>query len=314
MTLCSIDKRVNDKILKIYQLIFAVSRRLFSKSVANSNDALRTLAFESLSAEEQKLRSSLEQEVKTSFYIAGMALIKLNELRLYRSTHLSFEEFCQDVFGYSSDYAYLKMAAAKVYQNLIEHLRPRSDIPTNGRCLLPTRQRQLRSIVKAKLDLDAQVEVWNMAIALAEGTVPSSSIVSEAVNLYLAEDDTKPNPFKEGQICQIVVRGNSKLKGLGASWCIIEETCDRSCIVNTWNNQLEIPVNNLESQQYDDEQYRAIEDLGVRMTLLHQTGRLDNAALWILEGLAKLDKPYLTPLEEKLLRVLEDFYISHDVE
>ena len=289
-------------------------RKTFARSSRNSHDELRTRAFESLSIEEILLREALEQKVKTAFYVAGMALIELNELRLYRSTHLSFEEFCQDVFGYSSDYAYLKMAAAKVYQNLIEHLSPRSDIPTNGRCLLPTRQRQLRPIVKAKLNCEAQVEVWNMAIALAEGKVPSSSIVSEAVELYLAGDDAKLNPFQEGEICQIVVRGNSKLKGLGASWCIVEETCDSSCIVNTWNDRLEIPVNNLKSQKYDEQQYRAIEDLGVRMTLLHQTGKLDKAALWILEGLAKLDNPYLTPLEEKLLRVLEDFYLFHDEE
>ena len=282
-------------------------RKLFARSSKNSYDELRTPAFESLSIEEQQLRATLEQKVKTAFYVAGIALIELNELRLYRSTHLSFEEFCQDVFGYSSDYAYLKMAAAKVYQNLIDHL------PTNGRQIpLPTRQRQLRPIVKAKLDDDGQVAVWSMAIALAEQKVPSSSIVSEAVNLYLAEDDTKPNPFKEGEICQIVVRGNSKLKGLGASWCIVEETCDSSCIVNTWNDRLEISVNNLEPQKYDEQQYRAIEDLGVRMTLLHQTGRLDKAALWILEGLAKLDNPYLTPIEEKLLRVLEEFYLFHD--
>ena len=44
------------------------------------------------------------------------------------------------------------------------------------------------------------------------------------------------------------------------------------------------------------------------MTLLHQTGKLDKAALWILDGLAKLDESYLTPLEEKLLQVLEEEY------
>ena len=288
-------------------------RRSFTKSSKNSCDELRTRAFESLSIEEQKLRSSLEQEVKTAFYIAGMALIKLNELRLYRNTHLSFEDFCQDVFGYGSDYAYLKMAAARVYQNLIERLPPYEGKPTNGRQpILPTRQRQLRPIVKAKLNDDAQVEVWNIAVALAEGKVPSSSIVSEAVDLYLAGDNTKLNPFKEGEICQIVVRGNSKLKGLGGSWCIVEQVSNSSCIVNTWNDQLEISVNNLEPQKYDEEQYRAIEDIGVRMTKLHQTGRLDKAALWILEGLAKLDNPYLTPIEEKLLQVLEEFYLFHD--
>ena len=284
-------------------------RRSYSSSTANSKNELRITAFEPISIEEQKLRSSLEQKVKTAFYIAGLALIELNQLRLYRSTHLSFEEFCQDVFGYSSDYAYLKMAAAKVYQNLIDNL------PTNGRQqILPTRQRQLRPIVKAKLDDNAQVEVWSMAIALAEGKVPSSSIVTEAVNLYLAEDDTQPNPFTEGEICQIIVRGNNKLKGKAGSWCIVEEVNDAYCVVNTWNSQLSIPYRNLESKGFDEEEYRAIEDVGVRMTKLHQTGKLDKAALWVLNGLAKLDKPELTPLEENLLQVIEEFYISYDVE
>ena len=146
------------------------------------------------------------------------------------------------------------------------------------------------------------------AIALAEDKVPSNSIVTEAVNLYLAKDDTQLNPFVEGEICQIIVRGNNKLKGLRGSWCIIEEVNDSNCIVNTWNSQLSVPINNLESKEFNEEQYQAVEDIGVRMTNLHQTGKLDKAALWVLNGLAKLDKPDLTPLEEKLLQVLEEEY------
>ena len=280
------------------------------KASKTTKDELRLPIFESLSQREQELRLSLEQDVKTSFYRSGIALIKLNQLRLYRSTHLSFEEFCQDEFGYTSDYAYLKMAAAKIYQNLIDNLPP-----TNGRqTILPTRQRQLRPIVKAKLNDDAQVEVWKMAIALAEGKVPSSSIVTEAVNLYLVRDNTQINPFSGGEICQIVVKGNSKLKGLGGSWCIVERVNDSNCIVNTWNDQLEVPIHNLELKEFDEEQYQKIEDLGVRMTRLHQTGKLNKAALWVLDGLAKLDRPELTPLEEKLLRVLEDEYNLLDLD
>ena len=51
-----------------------------------------------------------------------------------------------------------------------------------------------------------------------------------------------------------------------------------------------------------------MEDLGVRMSLLQEKGSLDPAALWILNGLAKLDKPYLDPIEEKLLAFLEREY------
>ena len=280
-----------------------VSRRGKRRSSKSKSHELRIPAFEALNAEELMRRSRLIEQVGNAFYISGMALAQLKEERLYRNTHLSFDEFCQDVFGYGSDYAYLKIAAAKVYQNLLDYP------PTNGRQpILPTRQRQLRPIVKAKLEADAQVEVWHNAIALADGKIPSSSIVAQAVNLYLAEDDTQFNPFTEGEVCRIVVRGNSKLKGKGGSWCIVEEVGDRFCVVNTWNNQLTVPVDNLKSEDFDEEEYQAIEDVGVRMTKLHQTEKLDKAALWILEGLAKLDRPQLTPLEDKLLRVLEEEY------
>ncbi|MGK7897718.1 MAG: hypothetical protein AB4372_29900 [Xenococcus sp. (in: cyanobacteria)] len=42
-----------------------------------------------------------------------------------------------------------------------------------------------------------------------------------------------------------------------------------------------------------------------RMNQIHQTGNLDDAAIWVLNGLAKLSTPYLTDLAEKLLALLE---------
>jgi hypothetical protein len=273
------------------------------KSSSSQHNIGLKSAFSSLSAEELELRADLEHQVTSSFHTSGMALIQLNELRLYRNTHSNFEEFCLDVFGYSSDYAYLKMAAARVYQNLSDNL------PTNGRHFtLPTRQRQLRPIVKAKLDLNAQLEVWINAVALAEGKIPSSSIVAEAVRLYLAEDNKRENPFVTGEVCRIVVKGNSQLKGKGNCWCIVSQTLDTSCIVDTWCDEIEVPIENLESMDFDERQYQNLEDIGVRMTKLYETGSLDEAALWVLNGLSKLDRSYLTTLEEKLLRVLEAEY------
>jgi hypothetical protein len=287
----------------------SIQHQKHRRSRCGTLDELRTPVFTPLNAEEQKLRELYEIQVKTAFYTAGVALTRLQQLRLYRSTHTSFEEFCLDVFSFSRDYAYLMIAAAKVYQNLADNL------PTTGRQLpLPTKQRQLRPIIKARLDDDAQVEIWQMAIALADGKIPSSSIVAEAVNSYLAQNDTRPNPFQQGEVCRIVVGDNSKLKGLGGSWCIVESIGDCYCLVNTWNNQLSVPVNNLEARDFNQEEYQALEEDGVRMTNLHQTGKLDIAAMWVLNGLAKLERPYLTALEEKLLALLEAFYIYHDVE
>lgn len=55
-------------------------------------------------------------------------------------------------------------------------------------------------------------------------------------------------------------------------------------------------------------------DLGERMTALFQVGELDEAAKWLLQGLERLNRSRLNTIEERLLRVLEEFYLFHDVE
>jgi hypothetical protein len=287
-----------------------VSNRGKYRAAKSSNINLPLVpVFTPLSQDEQTIRAELEAKVKTAFYSAGMALIQLKQERLYRNTHLSFEEFCLDVFSFSSDYAYLKMAAARIYENLMLGLPSLANQPTIGRHLpLPTRQRQLRPIVKAKLDPNAQVEVWTMAIALAGGKVPTSQIVLRAVQLYLAQNNLTDNPFSIGEICRIVSKGNSQLKGMAKCWCIVDQVHSSSCTVNTWSNEIEVPIENLESLKFNPEQDQSIENIGVRMTRLHEAGSLDDAAVWVLSGLAKLDRPYLTTLEEKLLQVIEEEY------
>ena len=51
-------------------------------------------------------------------------------------------------------------------------------------------------------------------------------------------------------------------------------------------------------------------DLGERMTALHRVGELDEAALWLLKGLEKLNRAQLTEVEERFLMVLEEIYIE----
>ncbi len=51
-----------------------------------------------------------------------------------------------------------------------------------------------------------------------------------------------------------------------------------------------------------------MEIISIRMSLLYETGQLDEAALWILNGLARIKRPTLTSLEEKLLATLEIEY------
>lgn len=255
-----------------------------------------------LSNEETLLRSDLEREVSSAFSRAGLALEQIQSRRLYRSTHSSFESYCADTFGFGSDCAYLKIAAAKIYRTLSENL------PTNCRqpSILPAKESQLRPIYKARLRPIEQVLVWNRAVDRAEGRIPTASVVAEVVRAYLMQGQTPNNPFSVGEVCRLAHGELSTLRKYHRCWCIVSEVRDWECVVDTWDSTLVVPVDNLESWNLNEEQHSLMEALGVRMTRLYETGNLDDAAYWVLNGLAKLDRYYLSAVEERLLQVLED--------
>ena len=88
----------------------------------------------------------------------------------------------------------------------------------------------------------------------------------------------------------------------------MSEVYEFSCLVATWESEYILRSEHLKSLEYSPDECKQMEDLGIRMTQLHQTAKLDEAALWILNGLAKLKTPYLTILESKLLALLEVEY------
>lgn len=56
----------------------------------------------SLTEIECSRRSKLEKEVLNHTHAAGKALISIRDERLYRDTHNTFEEYAEEIFGYSS--------------------------------------------------------------------------------------------------------------------------------------------------------------------------------------------------------------------
>lgn len=258
-----------------------------------------------LSVDEERDRLHLERKVERAFYEAGMALKQLRDRRLYRSTHKTFESYCRDRFGYGRDAAYLKIVAAEVYDNLNEIM------PTNCRQIpLPTNEHQLRYIAKARLKPEMQLEVWQQAVELAEGKVPSGRIVNQVVR-RIKEKPTRIS-YRKGEICHLIAKDNPELRGKGGCWCIVTEIYEFSCQVNTWDAEYIIRPEYLKSFNYSEIECKQMEELGVRMSQLHEKCSLDNAALWILNGLAKLNKPYLDPIEEELLTLLEQFYLTNE--
>ncbi|MHC5862156.1 hypothetical protein [Nostoc sp.] len=184
---------------------------------------------EELSETEERDRLHLERRVERAFFEAGKALTELRDRRLYRSTHKTFEEYCRDRFGHSRQQSNYLIAAAGIYENLttigcqnVEN----QNLTTNGSQILPTSERQVRSMTK--LEPQEQHEAWLKAVELAGGKVPTGRIVKDVVQKIM-ERTKVPNTYQLGEVCQILVKDNPELRGKGGCWAIVSAVNDFSC-------------------------------------------------------------------------------------
>jgi len=274
---------------------------------SNALVSVEVVQFQPLTFDEQRDRENLERKIEKSFFVAGQALKELRDRRLYRSTHISFESYCRDRFQFTRDSAYLKIAAADIYQNL-EKTMPA--LPTIGRHQndvfpLPTSERQLRHIAKASLEPAEQVEVWQAAVEVAEGKIPSGRIVKDIVD-RIREKTKVPNPWRINEIAEITVKENLDLKGLGGCWCIITEVREFGCLVQMWSGDRYVKIENLKSLDLSPSQQQEVRLLCARLNRLCAIESLDRSAKILLSNLGK--QTFLTPVEEQLLQTLETFY------
>ena len=254
-----------------------------------------------LSPQELVLRTELEQQVRTGFVLRGQALEKIKKLQLYRDNYDSFEDYCDNIFGFTTLYINRCITAAETYFFITEYLE------TNGlNAPYPTKQRQLRPIFQAHLTPIEAGEVWVMAVTLAMGKVPPASVVKKAVKIYLQQKYPPINPFEAGQVCRIT----GGVPGKKDCWCMVSEVRKDECVVDTWDSQYIVSVDELLPMKMTSDQEEQMLDLGERMTALSEVGELDEAAIWLLQGLERLKRSQLNSLEEKLLQVLEEEYLD----
>jgi hypothetical protein len=194
------------------------------------------------------------------------------------------------------------MIAAETYYFIEEYLK------TNGLSdPFPTKQRQLRPIFQAHLNPIEAGEVWVMAVKKAQGKVPPASIVKTAVKSYLQQKYPPINPFSESEICRIKSGVTSKQN----CWCVVNEVRADECVVDTWDGQYVVSVDDLSPMKLTHDESEQMLDLGARMTALAEVENLDEAALWVLRGLEKLNRSTLNSIEERLLQLLEDEYLDY---
>ena len=179
---------------------------------------------EELSPDEEFDRQRLELKVERSFYEAGAGLRELRARRLYRSNHKTFEEYCQDRFGFTRYTAYYKIAASEVFDNLLTKSQQKS--PTGNHQILPTKETQVRPL--AKLEPEEQCLIWQQAVETAGGKVPSERIVKDAVLRYKGVVDdpnqkhTSPPELAPGAVVEIKALKLEPLHPFNGMWAVIE--------------------------------------------------------------------------------------------
>ncbi len=175
---------------------------------------------EELTEDEERLRTHLERKVERAFYEAGKALQQLRDRKLYRSTHGTFEEYCRDRFSYNRSRSYQLIDAAVVV-DVLQECPQIVDI-------FPTKEGQVRPLTQ--LEPDQQRQVWQQAVQASGGKIPSGRVVKDIVQRIM-EKTKVPNPFRVGEVCQIIPKDNPELRGKGGCWCIVNHVGEFSCTV-----------------------------------------------------------------------------------
>lgn len=258
-------------------------------------NTIELVQLDELTPEEQRERLHLERRVERAFYESGKALMELRDRRLYRSTHSTFEDYCRERFGYSRRQPYLLMDAATIFDNLLEKCDPLDHI-------LPTSERQVRPLTK--LEPQQQQEVWDISVREAGGKVPSARIVTDVVQRIM-ERTKAPNPYRVGEVCQIIVKENPELRGKSGFWCIVNHLGDYSCTVESWDGEYTVRIDHLKSLNYTDSECQEMFSLSERIHKLRNSANLEKSAEAVLKCLGELNRPYLTEFEEKLLSFIE---------
>lgn len=264
---------------------------------AKATDALE-VASDELTYDDECDRSFLETKVDRGLYEAWAALRELRARKLYRPE--TWEEYCKRRFGYGRDSADLKIFAADVVDEL-------EKMPTIGRHFLPTSDRQVRNM--RGLTADECRQVWLDSVEEARGKVPSGRVVKSIVK-RLKERTPTPNPYRPGEVCQIVAKGNGQLRSLSGCWGIVLETSAFSCCIRTHDGDYPaVKLENLESFDYTDTECQEVQQISSRINQLRMHD-LESAAMGVLESLGKLKRSPLTRLEEKMLGLLEEECLS----
>ena len=103
----------------------------------------------------------------------------------------------------------------------------------------------------------------------------------------------------------IIVKDNPDLRGKGGCWCVITEVHNFSCTVRLWDGNYQVKPENLKDLPYSNEQEEEVRKLCDRLSSLYSP-EMEDTAKAVLASLGRIDRPWLTDIEESLLALLEE--------
>lgn len=115
-----------------------------------------------------------------SFVDVGRALMEIRDGRLYRTTHMNFESYCQERWGMTRQRAHQLIDSSEVVATVSTVVD-----------ILPQTEREARPL--AKLEPEDQIEAWKEAVETAPDGVVTAAHVEAVVAAKLeeiAEEDT----------------------------------------------------------------------------------------------------------------------------
>jgi len=121
----------------------------------------------------EQLETTISNGLQT-FVEVGKALLAIRDCKLYRGGYSTFENYCQQRWGFSNEYARLHMRAAEVIGNL-------SESPTIVG-VLPVTESQARPLTK--LEPDLQPIAWQQAVETAPNGKVTAAHVEATVQQF----------------------------------------------------------------------------------------------------------------------------------
>lgn len=164
-----------------------------------------------LTADETGRLEELETVIAENFqgfYAVGCALVEINSSRLYRVTHVRFEDYCRERFEIARRTAYQYIDAKEVMDNV----RNCAQIE-----LLPMNEAQVRPLTR--LEPDAQVEAWKEVVKSApfDGGITAKHVSEVVTKLIGAEIKKKAEGIKAKTKIDVVSK-----EFTDALWALIE--------------------------------------------------------------------------------------------